>query len=85
MRMPLDPERPVVPDGVDAAVDLRAREDEATALAEADDGVEIADRRLDLRVGGALGRRRLVGHGMALHWAADRGRDGRRLEVVRGC
>src|SRR5581483_12439206 len=39
----LDPEWPVVPDGVDPAVDLRAREDEAAALRERDDRLEVRD------------------------------------------
>lgn len=36
-----DAQRPVVPGGALAAVDLAARVDEATALAEADDGVDL--------------------------------------------
>jgi len=39
----LDPEGAVVPDRVDAAVDLRRREDEAAALRQRDDRVEIGD------------------------------------------
>ena len=39
----LDAERAVVPDRVDAAVDLRGREDEAAALGQRDDGVEVGD------------------------------------------
>ena len=37
----LDTERPVVPGGSLAAVDLTTRVDEATALAQADDGVDL--------------------------------------------
>ena len=37
----LDAQRPVVPGGALAAVDLTARVDEATALAQADDGVDL--------------------------------------------
>jgi hypothetical protein len=52
----LDAERSVVPDGVDAAVDLGARVDEPAALREADDGVEVVDGGRDLvrvlRLGG---------------------------------
>ena len=47
----LDAERPVVPDGVDPAVDLGAGEDEAAPLREADD-------RLELGHGGRGHRRR---------------------------
>ena len=50
----LDAQRAVVPHGVDAAVDLRAREDEPAALGEADDRVEVADGGRDV----LLGRRR---------------------------
>ncbi len=54
----LDPERAVVPHGVDPAVDLGRGEDEATPLAERDDRVEVGNGGRDrLRIGG-LG----VGH-----------------------
>ncbi len=69
----LDAERPVVPDGVDPAVDLGAREHEAAALRERHDRLEIGDRGRDV-VGSGNGRG--VGHG-GLQWAAGRGRDGR--------
>ena len=58
---------PVVPHGVDAAVDLRAREDEAAPLGQRDDGVQVGDGRSRIvgrrcRLGGGhcglLGRRR---------------------------
>ncbi len=48
----LHAERAVIPDGVDPAVDLRAREDEAATLCERDDDVEIGNR------GGRVGGRR---------------------------
>jgi len=48
----LDPERPIVPDRVDPAVDLGAREHEATPLRERDDRVERRDGGRDvIRVG----------------------------------
>ena len=50
----LDPERAVVPDRVDAAVDLARREDEAAALGERHDRVELGDGGRDV-VGGWLG------------------------------
>ena len=54
----LDAERPVVPDGVDAAVDLGRGEDEAAPLGERDDRVEVGDGGRDV-VGGRSG----LGHG----------------------
>ena len=54
----LDAERPVVPDGVDAAVDLGRREDEAAPLRERDDRLELGDGGRDVvRIAG-----RGVGH-----------------------
>ena len=59
----LDAEGPVVPDGVDAAVDLGARVDEAAALAERHDRVELGDGGRDVvrvavgRGGGHMGLR----------------------------
>ena len=47
----LDAERPVVPHGVDAAVDLAAREDEAATLGERHDRVEIGDGGRRIRGG----------------------------------
>ena len=44
----LDAEGPVVPHRVDAAVDLRRREDEAAALGQRDDRVEGGDGRRDV-------------------------------------
>ena len=44
----LDAERPVVPDGVDAAVDLARREDEAAPLRQRDDGLELGDGGRDV-------------------------------------
>ena len=44
----LDAEGPVVPHGVDAAVDLGRREDEAAALGQRDDRVEGGDGRRDV-------------------------------------
>ena len=51
----LDAEGPVVPHGVDAAVDLGARIDEAPALAERHDRVELGDGGRDV-VRVAVGR-----------------------------
>ena len=54
----LDAERAVVPDRVDAAVDLARREDEAAPLRERDDGLELGDGGRDVvRVGGRGGSR----------------------------
>ena len=50
----LDAERPVIPHGVDAAVDLAAREDEAAPLGERHDRFERGDRGLGIRHGGNL-------------------------------
>ena len=44
----LDAERPVVPHGVDAAVDLGRREDEAAPLAQRHDRVELGDGGRDV-------------------------------------
>ena len=68
----LDAERPVVPDRVDAAVDLGRREDEAASLRERDDRLELGDGGRD--VGRILGWSRSRG----LRWARGRGRDGLR-------
>ena len=58
----LDAERAVVPDGVDAAVDLRAGEDEAAPLGERHDRLEVGHGRAGV---GRRGQRRPVlrGHG----------------------
>ena len=74
----LDAERTVVPDGVDAAVDLRRREDEAAPLGERDDRVEVGDGGRDVvRVDGGWWSRGVsswyAGPGMA-----GRGTTGRR-------
>ena len=68
----LDPERAVVPDGVDAAVDLGGREDEASALREGDDRLEVVDGGRD---GIRIGRGGGVGH-EGLQWG-DRPWQGR--------
>ena len=73
----LDAERPVVPDGVDATVDLGRGEDEAAALGKRDDGLEAGDGGRDVitveiaGVGGADGRSGLVGHGRGWTPATD--------------
>ena len=54
----LDAERAVVPDRVDAAVDLARREDEAAPLRERDDRVELGDGGRDVIRVGRVG----VGH-----------------------
>src|ERR671915_1884890 len=50
----LDLQRPVVPHGVDAAVDLRRGEDEAAPLRKRDDRLEVVERRT--RIVGRRGR-----------------------------
>ena len=64
----LDAERAVVPDGVDPAVDLAAREDEAAPLRERHDRVELGDGGRDgVRigfVGGHVSSTVAVGRGM---------------------
>ena len=67
----LDPERTVIPDGIDAAIDLARWEDEATPLRQGDDRVEVGDGGRD--VAGALAGG--VSHGLS--WATGRGMDGR--------
>ncbi len=73
----LDAQRPVVPDGVDATVDLGRGEDEAAALGERDDGLEAGDGGRDVirieiaGVGGTDGRGGLVGHGRGWAPATD--------------
>ena len=68
----LDAERPVVPDGVDAAVDLARGEDEAAPLRERHDGLELGDGGRDVvRIAGGG-----VGHG-CLRRAAVPGMVGR--------
>ena len=71
----LDPERTVIPDRVDAAVDLARREDEAAALGERDDRVELGDGGRDrIRVGRAgVGHVRLLIGRPAVAWTAARG------------
>ena len=59
----LDAEGPVVPHGVDAAVDLGRREDEAAALGQRDDGLEVRDGGLDV-VG-------VDGDGVCHAWGSD--------------
>src|SRR5262249_58454160 len=54
----LDAERAVIPDGVDPAVDLARRVDEAAPLGQRDDGLEIGDGRADVvGLGGRSGHR----------------------------
>jgi hypothetical protein len=55
----LDPERAVVPDRVDAAIDLARRVDEAAPLRERDDRLELGDGGRDVARLRCLG----VGHG----------------------
>ena len=68
----LDAQGPVVPHGVDAAVDLRGGIDEAAALGQRDDGVELlhAGAGIVLLGGGGRGGLGLVGHGVDLLGAA---------------
>ena len=75
----LDPERPVVPDGVDAAVDLASSGRRSRAAWRARRSCRARRRRAR----GRTRRRRVVGRGVAARggssWAAGRGRDGRGL------
>ena len=81
----LDPERAVVPDRVDAAVDLARREDEAAPLRERHDRVELGDGGRDVIRVGCAG----VGHvGLQLGRPAWHGRSrgvGVRMLAERPC
>ena len=74
------PSWPVVPHGVDAAVDLRAREDEAAPLGQRDDRLEVGDGRSWIvgrrcRLGGGhgslLGHRRSTAGMLPIAWGAN--------------
>ena len=65
----LDAEGPVVPHGVDAAVDLARGEDEAASLAERDDRLELGDGGRDVVRVGLVG----AGHRWASPLIRDRG------------
>ena len=84
----LHAERPVVPHGVDAAVDLAAREDEAAPLGQRHDGLERGDRgpRVDARVRqgrrGAGAARQVVVMAWGLLGCAGGGRAGRGARMV---
>ena len=75
----LDAEGAVVPDRVDAAVDLRGREDEAAALGERDDRVEFRDGGRDVvwrdlaRVGRGKGHGRSLRKGIRTWHGRTRG------------
>ena len=72
----LDTQRAVVPDGVDAAVDLAAGEDETAPLGERHDGVQGRDGGRDVVVWGRNGKSHETS-GLG----AGRGRDGRGVAV----